>query len=285
MMNTRIFLKVVSLALIAIATAECTQKIAVFFDMNGVLLLVDKKAILKGLGTRNLIRYAIHDRLMPWQISKRLKGRYLSFLDTIKPSEFSTSFAPCDDEGNPLPQIWYDWFIGADSLVIRDTIIGHIEKSSDWFTCRAERDLMYNLTMIIFTPELFAQTQVVNQKMIPFLKRCKAVGCDLYILSNWGNFDSFRIIKDRFPELFSYFEPGHILLSGDLKAAKPFKDVYSVFNAVNADLVWFVDDQAVNLIIPKSMGVRTIHYQAKKFLGGLLTQLPDINRLLITHNA
>lgn len=79
-------------------------------------------------------------------------------------------------------------------------------------------------------------------------------------LTNWSD-ETFPIALERF-DFLHWFEG--ILVSGEEKTRKPFKDIYELtlnrFN-IEAERAVFIDDNLRNVNAAKEMGIKTIHFQ------------------------
>ena len=79
-------------------------------------------------------------------------------------------------------------------------------------------------------------------------------------LTNWSH-ETFPIALDTF-DFLHWFEG--ILVSGEEKTRKPFKDIYELtlnrFN-IEAEKSVFIDDNLRNINAAKELGINTIHFQ------------------------
>lgn len=261
------------------------SQITIFFDVNGVLLLTDTFATLKMLRLGKLMRYALSKGIAPWNVSKAFKNRFFRFLDLIPLTDTEKLITPSfDEKGNKLPIIMAAYLNG---LVTSQDIIARIEQNmlgkKDWFSSKTEARLILKLAKIIFTPQIFALIQKPNPRAISFLEKCKAAGIQMRILSNFDS-ESFAILQKKYPEIFNYFAPKDIILSGDKKLGKPDERLYQqVFEEYNPATTWFIDDQEANLVIPRKMGINCIHFATDRTYLGLYkkaAEFPDIHTFL-----
>lgn len=92
-------------------------------------------------------------------------------------------------------------------------------------------------------------------------------------LTNWSN-ETFPIAKQRF-EFLKWFEG--IVVSGDEKTRKPFKDIYEIclnrFNIIPEKAV-FIDDSLRNIHAAHNLGIHGIHF---KNPNQLLQELKSFN--------
>lgn len=83
----------------------------------------------------------------------------------------------------------------------------------------------------------------------------------LYALTNWSG-ETFPIALKRF-EFLQWFDGR--LVSGDEKMRKPYKEIYDLllrrFN-INPETAVYIDDNERNLVVPKEMGIYTIHFKS-----------------------
>jgi 2-haloacid dehalogenase len=110
------------------------------------------------------------------------------------------------------------------------------------------------------------------QPTVEILYALKRAGHALYGLSNWSS-ETFRRIRHKyaFLELFDA-----IVLSGEVKVAKPDPRIYSVLlDKINrpAEECLFIDDSEANVAAARRLGFRTIRFESAEQLGSELRRL------------
>ncbi|MBA6153644.1 HAD family hydrolase [Gelidibacter maritimus] len=84
-------------------------------------------------------------------------------------------------------------------------------------------------------------------------------------LTNWSH-ETFPIALERF-DFLHWFEG--ILVSGEEKTRKPFKDIYELtlerYN-IDAERSVFIDDNLRNIVAANEMGINTIHFKSPEKL-------------------
>ncbi|KAA5825641.1 HAD family phosphatase [Algibacter amylolyticus] len=109
---------------------------------------------------------------------------------------------------------------------------------------------------------------------VDILKKCIASNdYKVVALTNWSA-ETFPIALKRF-EFLQWFEG--ILVSGEEKTRKPFKDIYTLtlerFN-ISAEKSVFIDDNLRNIEAAKTLGIHGIHFETPE---KLLHQLKTFN--------
>jgi len=97
--------------------------------------------------------------------------------------------------------------------------------------------------------------------VVDMAQRLKAAGYRLHGLSNWSE-EKFRQVRQKFA-FFNLFDS--ILVSGEVKLAKPDPRIYQVFlqriGQPAADCL-FIDDSAVNIAAARKLGFGTILFES-----------------------
>lgn len=117
--------------------------------------------------------------------------------------------------------------------------------------------------MRFLNPQFYGESFTPISHGVELLKKCKAAGLELAILSNWDA-ESFPFLQ-KFPSnspVFSHFEQENIFASGIIKNSKPyaqaFKHVIQQMNAKPEDFI-FIDDQVINIEAARKVGMHGIH--------------------------
>jgi 2-haloacid dehalogenase len=99
------------------------------------------------------------------------------------------------------------------------------------------------------------------QPSVEILARLKAAGYPLYAISNWS-LEKYSLIRPRH-EFFDWFE--QVLVSGEVKVAKPDPRIYQVFlerTGLHAGDCLFIDDSEPNIEVARRLGFQTIHFES-----------------------
>ncbi|MBO4370267.1 MAG: HAD-IA family hydrolase [Paludibacteraceae bacterium] len=101
--------------------------------------------------------------------------------------------------------------------------------------------------------------------MAGLIRELKAKGYGVYGLSNWAR-ETFRLVEDRF-EAFGLLD-GYII-SGDAHLLKPEPEIYRLLlqrYGLQAQDCLFVDDNATNIVVGESQGIRGIRFTSPEAL-------------------
>ena len=243
--------------------------INVIFDLHNVLVITNKKAALAHLPKKDLVLYLALFRQSP-QVS------LYKILHLIKPLEYSATqpHSPTDEHGNPLPQLMIDWLNGTlqpEEIII--LVTQACNQHPEWFAYTCEKKIVLALSNLIFSPTQICAVHTLHPQAAALVKKCKAAGCKLYVLSNWDH-QSFTLLHKQFSDFFDLFDG--IGISGTMKSAKPSPEIYQQLLAthqLNPAECWFIDDQPVNIASAHKLGINTILCGKKRtWLGSL----PDL---------
>jgi FMN phosphatase YigB (HAD superfamily) len=89
---------------------------------------------------------------------------------------------------------------------------------------------------------------------------------EYYVLSNWSN-GYKKYFFDNYNQFFKFIPEGNIVISAEIKSAKPnpdfFKKVIAKFNLSKEDLAesWFIDDQPANIQTALDFGFNGIVHE------------------------
>lgn len=196
------------------------KKVALIFDMDGVLITTDSKAAFSKIGTKVCLHYAGSNLKNVFNLKSLIHTCFFDFLYALKPGTGKA----CDAQGHPLPFIMCDWLAGhhtgADILAIVET---ELTNNSDAYS-QAEDALLRSLSTMTFTPESFIATRAFFDEAIELVQTYKDQDVQLYILSNWDK-ESFQLLKEQHPEFFALFDG--IVISGDVGLIKPDLSIYN----------------------------------------------------------
>jgi HAD superfamily hydrolase (TIGR01549 family) len=243
------------------------QEIAVIFDLNGVL--VRNSGETKIVGVAQFIPYAL---MHGFSCKQRLKNSMYTFFESIESRTPGQALA-CDQDGTVLPQLMCEWMRGTQTPA---TILAKIQGEAKNRATGLEIDLISSISRMIFTPELFVQTQHIVDEMMDFVRELKKQGYKTYILSNFDS-QSFRLLTQEYPELLTLFN-GRVI-SGDVGLLKPETAIYEYMldaHAIDRSKAFFIDDQIVNVQGAREAGIESALCTLKK---GVLTSAPDTDNV------
>lgn len=230
------------------------------FDVGDVLVETLYGQTLWNIGPFKLLHYATTG-CNPFTAHKKL----FAFLDTLKPYDLDQIIVK-DAHGHILPQLMIDWLKG---IISGPQILALMyEASSHFFTSHAEKNLVYSLAEVLFTPAYFVQTRHIITPAVALVKDIKRAGHSVYILSNWEP-ESFELMEQLYPEVFNLFD-GKVI-SGKVGLVKPDPAIYQylleTYN-LNPQETILIDDQPENIIAAQKLGIYGIHYTKKQGLFG-----------------
>jgi FMN phosphatase YigB (HAD superfamily) len=232
--------------------------INVIFDIGDTLFTTSKKEITKLIWPEALAySLTFHNP----SHAKKILFEIFNRIEPIKNPDLRVE----DGEGNVVPQIIRDWLCGfmtgAQALSLVDK---YCDKNPAMFSNKAERDLIRAIASIIFTPELFIQTQELIPQALAFVQYCKNNDHCLFVVSNWDK-ESFDLFRKRYPALFRLFDG--VMISGHVGMLKPdialYQEFLKTFNLDPQQSI-YIDDQANNLNVAASLGLHTIECKKSK---------------------
>ncbi len=230
-------------------------QLTIIFDLGGVVL--ETKSAMQFIGIPKLLAYAMIQN--PVNLPQILKKALLDFLHELHerhPQEVDAQ----DDQGNLLPQCMCHWMKGTHTPMqmkaLVDAKLAVREKN-------IENSVIQAIAHMMFTPELFAQTQHLVPDTVTLIKELKEQGYKLYILSNFCR-ESFNLIRERNPEFFALFDG--IVISADVGFIKPDPNIYHYLlttHNIDPRTACFIDDLTVNLEAARQLGIHTIQCPSK----------------------
>lgn len=222
--------------------------INVIFDLNGVLLRVDKSQSIKQIGAFNLFMFGLGSLL---RLRNPLTLRYRLF-EALNQMEcnYKNEFGATDEKGNPLPDIMCAWMAGATNY---ENILVSAEQftqnNQDFFNNALEKKIINKIIKIIFGPQTVVQSSTIIKDGLKVVKKCKKQGHTIFILSNWDR-ESTENLLAAFPKLFSLFDPDKIIISGEIGLIKPDPQIYQYLldqHNLDPQTCIFFDDQEKNV--------------------------------------
>ena len=111
---------------------------------------------------------------------------------------------------------------------------------------------------------------------VELLRLLKQAGYPLYGLSNWPS-EKWQLVRPKY-DFFGLFDD--ILISGDVKLAKPDPRIFSLFleqTGLQAEQCLYIDDSPHNIQVASQMGFQTIQFQSTEQLRAELCQRGILN--------
>ena len=115
------------------------------------------------------------------------------------------------------------------------------------------------------------------QPTIEILRELNEAGYPLYALSNWSA-ETYPKIRPRYA-FFDWFDD--ILLSGEVKLAKPDERIYTLFLeriGRKAEECVFIDDSQANVAVARRLGFKAIRFESPEQLRRALEQVGVLDR-------
>lgn len=259
------------------AVSASKTGITIVFDLNGVLLGVDAKKAFSEIGLSKILKYSSERNISFSSIEHELTKKVYEVFDAIQ--QVGKDCEALDPYGNVMPGMMCDWQMGRKSnSELKKQAIAAIQNHPEWFTCDIEKQLVQQIIIKMFTPELLVSTIKIVPEGLRFVEKCKQQGHTLMILSNWDA-ESFALLQEKLPELFTLFDD--LIISGITHQTKPKREAYAplVERKVkfNEEII-FIDDQKENIDAARALGLRGLLCTYKKgFLG--LTSSPDFTTI------
>lgn len=246
---------------------------AVIFDMGDVLFEVDRDGAREVLGTGNLIRYKIRERIHFKEIGDVLLSRLFEVMYHLGRQEPMNGLCATNKEYE-LPGIFCQWQKGLiDSTTLKNSVLAHIEElnSQDWFHSKIEYEMLKRILQMMCDPTTLARNLKPIKKGWELLKTCKALGFKIAILSNFDK-ETWAILKIKYADLFENVD--EIIISGDIGVIKPDPAIYEYVIAklyskydICAQNCWFIDDTPNNITAAERLNIHAFLCENKKFDG------------------
>lgn len=110
------------------------------------------------------------------------------------------------------------------------------------------------------------------QPTVEILRRLKDAGHRLYALSNWS-LEKYHLVRPKHA-FFDWFE--HILVSGEVRVAKPDERIYHIFlerTGLKAEDCLFIDDSPPNIVVARRLGFQAVHFESPAKLEAVLQNM------------
>lgn len=247
---------------------------ALVWDLGNTLISADAWTFAREVGVTDFMLYALIDWKNPFKIYEDAFA-LLRRLDI----HFEEAHPGSTARGTPLPGLMCNWLAGKiDPTSIKDTVESCINRlaGEGYFKNKRHEQLTRRTLEVMFNPVLFARCMKPIKKGIELLKSCASQTNldgssrnELYILSNWDEY-SFKQMTASSPlrELFTYFKPEHIMISGAVGALKPQPQIYVQFLEqfnLNPEACIMIDDQPENLLPAEEFGMTGILLEHRNY--------------------
>lgn len=263
-----------SLSLLCLLTLGCVQQsdaAILVFDFGGVLGKMSQSSMaIKELGLGRLFTYTIFGLKNPAHL-KKLMFKVLSHLYG---EQSENKDCPCACDGDTkLPAVMCDWLAG---LVLGSDIIERTNQLIDegecdhLFSSRQEKRLVKEIVRIAFDPDIHGKYMRPIHEVSSLIKEIAEEHPEhiLMILSNYDLPGFQAIFKNPLmqKEIFCYFKPQNIIISGCTGLLKPDTRIFtqeliqdfSLKDAIERHEVFFIDDQKENVSAAQKCGIEGI---------------------------
>lgn len=243
---------------------------AIILDLGGVLMETKKLTSASYLGLKRIMWHYLTSN----KSTKNIRSQFYTVLDKVNGTTGNTAGAR-DEEGALMPELMCAWLSGSHTCqAIRIATLDAIQSHPEWFNSTSEQIVIKRLATMIFTPEMFANTQRPIDEGIKFVKECKRRGYLVYVLSNWDH-ESFDILIKEYQDFFKLFDG--IIISGDVHAIKPAPEIYEHFTSkLLPHTCVFIDDRIENIEAAQKHGIHGINCSQTKTAFG---QKPNFKKV------
>ena len=223
----------------------------VIFDLDGILLETDNKAIEKGMSVKEKMHMAKH------VVRHRSKPTKQWLFDTLtKISKDKTQkFDLFDDhaaynEDKKLPPIMSQWQAGIHTSnearlitleCINEALSKDIITKNDAYVLKIITELTYDIDRFIHTQKITNGSRVVGALAYGNIK--------MAIVTNYAE-DQFAACKKKFNTIFAHFTDESVVISAKEGQVKPNADLYLLaLQRANMDpnFTLYIDDERVNI--------------------------------------
>lgn len=170
------------------------------------------------------------------------------------------------------------WFLGT---LTSEELLKTIEQSLDeqahnpFFVNIEEQLLVRNGCRSFLDPQQLVNNTFLIPQGLACVKKCKDAGIEIGIISNWEPY-SFKILQNKFPELFSLFKKEYIILPYNAGAPKPSLEIFEYALAVTGQQAFnciFIDDVSYYADAAEKCGFTTIVHTDWKITEQALREL------------
>lgn len=227
----------------------------ILVDLGNVTVGTNTSQALQQMGLARTLAYVFRHGQNP-------RKAYFAYLDTLVPHQEGLPMA-CDEEGNQLPQLMYDWLMSTRSCKEINDIIQNA-LSADNRLSYASKYLFSTMATMMFTPENFIKTKKLYPAMISLLEAYKNKGHTLIIGSNWDK-ESYHLFAQQYPDFIKLFDGA--VISGEIHLIKPQAEFFKyaiAMHQMDPKQTAFIDDQPENIKAALECGITGIHCPKEK---------------------
>lgn len=237
---------------------QISEKV-IIWDLGNTLVDTNTFGIMQQIGLVDFVLYLLIDHKNPVKI-KDILFEVLNFGEELPSNAIDQK---ATDKGKILPLPICNWLSGniKSNEIYQNAYerIDHLDKAG-YFISKRQRELIKKIFNFMFDPIKLASYMRPIKSGLKLLDECsKNSHNKLFILSNWDA-ESFRylISCDQIKQLFAYFDPENIVISGNIGMIKPQPTIYNyIINKFNLDPhnTIFIDDQAENVNAAQKWGM------------------------------
>ncbi len=232
---------------------------AVIYDLNGVLVKINKMGIAQEIGFKDTMFYYLLDCKDKADVQRRL-FETLATLDGYENSPHT----PCGESGEPMPKIMCRWMNGdmkdpQQELVRINQKIEQL-KQEGFFKNNREHRVIKNTINTMFHPSQLNKHRKPIKPMLKIVQEITDHGtCKQCVLSNWDepSFKDFLTTKTG-KALTDVIAEKDIVISAQIKCNKPHPDAFGHVmdcNGLAACECIFIDDQLENVEAARKLGM------------------------------
>ncbi len=197
------------------------------FELNDILLTIDTKKMIQQIGFSRAMSYARSKKIGLSDVGAELSQIVYVTLHKVSENSVSKQNQVSAQASNQTPDCIRDWQAGRQSgSELKKIVLQKIEEHPEWFVNTLEQEIVSLLISNMLTPELFVSTLKIVPSGLDALVRYKNKNHTIIAFFN-SDSDTFALLKETFPELFSLFDK--IIVSCDTHQIKPDKKAYNFF--------------------------------------------------------
>ncbi|MFA6065818.1 MAG: HAD-IA family hydrolase [Candidatus Babeliaceae bacterium] len=268
--RNRLFLAIFCL----IAPLLQAQPHVLWFDFGDTLARPNNFSMARNIGIKKFIGHMFIDLQNPMHIEKKTFD-YLFLLQT-------RSIAPHTIEarttkGRAMPPIMRDWLAGIiTGEDVYKKAVSYSKLIPHYFTSNREKKLILKTIRTMFDPQLLAEVFYPVDEALELLSELSAQkdadGKPLYTLMICSNMDqlTFDCLRKTpaLQNLFSYFAPENMIISGNYRNLKPEKSFFETVlkqYAIDPHDCVFIDDRKENVDSARACSIKGIHLRNKDY--------------------
>lgn len=226
------------------------------WDLGNTLISTNKFGIAREIGLKDFFLYSIFD----WHNPSKIHDHVFNILNLIETPSKKTSLVSTA-EGKTLPSLVCQWLEGTKTgneiYKQAHEIIKEYSKAG-YFVSHRQKTLVNRAIKVMFDPKILAKNMKRIRPAVRLLKECaNQKYCNgktkhkLLILSNFDPETFKYVIKSKqCQEVFKYFDPENIIISGHIGLLKPNPKIYDFIikkYQLNPKDCIFIDDQIENI--------------------------------------